>query len=76
MTNFEILTIIVSILAPILTALFWVVSRMDKKFEKMDIKFDEVRKDLHSVSERLGCLEVRVEERTLKVVHVEKKANE
>lgn len=65
---------ILVILVPILGLMSWVYARIDKKFEqvdqkfenlekKMDRKFDEVIKVLHSLDMRLTRLEGRFDER-------------
>lgn len=50
----------------------WIWSRLDKRFDKIDSKFEKIDFDLVSLKVSMGKLETRVEERTLKVVHVEK----
>lgn len=41
---------------------------------RLDKKFDEISKDIKDIRSRLDRLEVRVEERTLKVVSIPEKA--
>lgn len=45
---------------------------MKTDFSKIDAEFKETRKEISDVKIHLGILETRVDERTLKIVHVEK----
>ena len=53
-------------------------SRLDKRFDNIDKRFDnistelkDIGKDITDLKVQVGKLETRVEERTLKVVHVQ-----
>lgn len=50
------LTIIITVLVPMITGFIWVISRMDRKF-------DDVLRDLRSIDSRLSKMEGRIEER-------------
>lgn len=58
---------ILTILVPLLSLMGWSYMRIDKKLdrleEKMDDRFDEVGKSLHSLDMRLTRLEGRFDER-------------
>ena len=78
----EIITLALAVVIPMGGMFAWLCSRLDKKFDKidtrfehMDTRFDEVRKDIQTLTSRVDRLEVRVEERTFRVVypHEEKK---
>lgn len=43
---------------------------LEKKIDKVIVGLEELKKDVTSLDMRLGKLEVRVEERTLRVIHV------
>ena len=51
-----ILTIILSILVPMITGFIWIISHMDRKF-------DDVQRDLRNIDSRLSKMEGRFEER-------------
>ena len=47
-------------------------AKMETRFDKIDSEFKDVRKEIGDVKTHLGILETRVDERTLKIVHVDK----
>lgn len=51
------ITIIASILIPTMAGFAWMISRMDKKFEKVDEEFNLVRNELKCQGERLARIE-------------------
>ena len=57
------------IFATIVVGFYALWNRLDKKFDKIDARFDEVRKDIQLLTSRVDRLEVRVEERTFRVVY-------
>lgn len=66
----EVLTIIGSILVPMMGGFAWIIMRMDKKFERVDEKFERVDEKfervcvrLDDIDSRLSRLEGRYEER-------------
>jgi hypothetical protein len=74
MTTADILTIIVSILVPMITLFIWILCRMDKGFESLRIELKEIRSDIARLNVQVGKLETRVEERTLRAVHYDHEA--
>lgn len=66
------LTIIVSIVVPMIGGLSWFTHRMDKKFEKVDTKFDKVDAELIKINERINSLEVKVGNLDMRVGFIER----
>lgn len=55
--NHETLTIIASILVPMIGGFFWLVGRMYKGLNSLNVKIDEIHKDLRNIDSRLSRLE-------------------
>ena len=56
----QVLTIIGSILIPMFGGLFWLVSRMDKKFDKIDIRFKEIDEEIGKINTELKLINARL----------------
>ena len=70
--------IILQVTLPIAALVAWGWSRLDKRFDNIDKRFDnistelkDIGKDITDLKVQVGKLDTRVEERTLKVVHVQ-----
>jgi len=49
---------------------------IDQRFNSIERQISEIKSDVRSVNDRLTRLEVRFEERTLRVIHVDKTGTE
>lgn len=47
--------------------------KIDARFDKIDLRFERVDQKFDQSLDRLARIEVRVEERTLRVIHMQKK---
>ena len=53
----EMLTIIGSIIIPLFAGFGWMIHRMDSKFEKIDIKLQNIQTDVTDIRERVSFME-------------------
>jgi len=51
------LTVIISILVPTISGLFWIIHRMDKQFEKVDARFEKIDARFEKMETRISGIE-------------------
>lgn len=66
------LTVIISILVPTISGLFWIIHRMDKQFEKVDARFEKMETRISGIENKLTAIDMRTSfiERLLEMVRL------
>jgi hypothetical protein len=54
------ITIIGSVIIPMMAGFAWIIHRMDNKFEKADVKMNAIENRINGIESRLTVLEMRV----------------
>lgn len=66
------ITIIGSVIVPMMAGFAWIIHRMDNKFDKVDAKFDRVDARMNSIEGRMNLIENRLTALEIKVGFIER----